>query len=298
MKRWSNFLILFCLILFFSNASAIGNLSSEVLNFWFTQLVPSMFLSIFLIHKCSETSFFSFLSKPFRFLCPILNMDPQSLSFVFACLFIGCPSNVILINQAYQKKRLTQAMALRLLLCTPVATVSFLIMSAGAQMLQSTAAGFVLWLIQLLASFFLLWLTRSISLQMNPIDGSASQKKHPLQGALFQTGSTLFLIGGYLLLFQTIFFLIEPFVPQILRPLIRVLSEFSYGCHLIASSFPFPQAFVMISCLSGFNGFCVQFQALSMSELALPLQHYLLFRLFQALLCLIFALAAVPLLAG
>lgn len=298
MKKWGNFIILCCLIFFFSNASAIGTLSREVLNFWFTQLVPSLFLSIFLIQKCSETSFFTFLSKPFRFLCPILNMDEDSLAFVFSCLFIGCPSNVVLINQAYQSERITQAMAMRLLCCTPAATVSFLIMSAGAQMLQSTQAGLVLWLIQILACFFLLWLTRSVSLQMNPKLKVDTKKKHPFQGALFQTGSILFLIGGYLLLFQTIFFLIEPLFPHPLQPFIRIISEFSYGCHLIAGSFPFPQAFMYISCLCGFNGFCVQFQALSMSELTIPIHQYLMFRIIQAFICLIAASAVLPLLAG
>ncbi len=300
MKNWINFFILFILIFFFSNASAIGTLSREVLTFWFTQLVPSMFLSIFLIQLLSETSFFTFLSQPFQFLCPILKMNEEGLGFVFSCLLIGCPSSVILINQAYQNERITQSMANRLLLCTPVATVSFLVMSVGAQMLQNQTSGIVLWILQIAVSFVLLWLTRSIPLTMNPqiIKKDDSKKKHPISGALFQTGSTLFLIGGYLLMFQTVSFLIEPILPVSWHPFFKIISEFSYGCHLIANSMPFEKAFVYISCLCGFNGLCVQFQALSLSELKIPVHNYFLFRLLQALLCFICGQAVLPLLVG
>ncbi len=295
MKKLENWLILIFLIFYFSNASAIGNLCKEILNFWFMELVPSLFLSIFLIQILSKTSFFTKIGTFFYFLCPVLNLNEEALGFVFSCLFIGAPSSAALIGQAYHNERITQSMAQRLLYSTPVCTISFLLMSAGAQMLHSQKAGLFLWLIQLTASFFLLWSTRSTAVMMTP---ELHQKKHSAASALFQTGSIVFLIGGYLLMFQTLAYLFNLFLPSQMDALIRILSEFSYGCLQISQKFTFEYAFVLISALCGFNGFCVHFQTVSICEMTICYPKYLLYRILQAVLSALFALAVLPLLHG
>lgn len=295
MKKLETFLILLFLILFFSNASTIVNLSSDILQFWFTELVPSLFLSIFIIQLLSATSFFTSFAKGFSFLCPLFNLNEEALGFLFSCLFIGAPSSASLIHEAYQKEQITSQMAQRLFLCTPVSTISFLVMSAGSTMLNSQKAGLILWLIQVLSSFCLVCATKSVPITMNP---SIHQKKHSITSALLKTGSLLFLIGGYLLMFQTLSYLIGLFIPTAFRSPLNILSEFSYGCAQLAERFRFHKAYVLMSALCGFNGFCVHFQSISLSELKVPYLKYLSFRIIQSLLSLGFAIATLPLLDG
>ena len=293
MKRLETVLIFCFLVVFFSNSALIASQSKIMLTFWFESLVPSMFVCIFLIQLLSSTSFFIALSKPFRFLCPLLNLDGDALGLVFSCLLIGAPSSTLLINEAYQKEEISEKMALRLLFSLSVSTVSFLIMSAGTQILKSQSLGVMLWLIQMCSAFVLLWLTRSTPILFTQ---KKTQKKHSFSSALLKTGTTLFLIGGYLLVFQTLCTLVSAPFHQSIQSFIRIISEFSYGCQLIAKLFGTHDAFVLISTLCGFNGLCVQFQSLSMSELKIPVFKYVCFRMLQALLSLVFSAALLPLL--
>ena len=282
------------LILFFSNATAISNLSSDILCFWFEQLVPSLFLSIVLIQLLSETSFFTDLAYLLKGLCPILNVNQEGLGLIISCLLSGSPASVMIIQDAYQSQRITENMALRLFYCTPVATISFLIMQCGP-LLESTKAGFLLWMIQIISSLLLLAMTRKTPILANPVLHK-TEKKHSVTSALCKSGCIVFLIGGYLLMFQTLSYFINLFLPLSYQNFIQIISEFSYGCFLIAEQFPLPIAFVLISTLCGFNGLCVQFQALSISELEGSVFKYLSYRLLQSLIAAFISITVLPLL--
>ena len=161
-------------------------------------------------------------------------------------------------------------------------------------MLHSIQAGWMLWLIQLFCCFVLLFLSRKTPVDMSP--SLKAPKKHSVTSALSKTGFILFLIGGYLLLFQTLTLLIQPVVPTFMQSGLRILSEFSYGCFLISESFSNTIAFVLISALCGFGGFCVQFQAISISEIRIPILKYGAYRILQALLAALISTAVLPLL--
>ncbi|MBP3399357.1 MAG: hypothetical protein J6K75_06340 [Erysipelotrichaceae bacterium] len=296
MKKLENCLILLFLFLFFSQSQQISQTSAIMLDFWFEQLVPSLFLCIFILQLLSSTSFFSEISKPFRFLCPLLNISTEALGLVFSCLLMGAPSSTLLINQAYKQKQITEKMAHRLLCSISVSTISFLIMTIGALMLKDIHLGIYLWIIQILCAFVCLGCTRSVAVIMStPLTNT---KKHSIRSALFQTGSILFMIGGYLLIFQNLAHFILSFIPESFHQFVFIISEFSYGCKLISESFDTSKAFVLISALCGFNGLCVQFQSLSMSELHISIGKYFCFRCFQSLMSLLMASAVILLLHG
>ena len=294
MHKLKHLMMLILLILFYSQADDITKVSKEGLNFWFEQLVPSMFISITVIQWLSQTSFFTWIAQHLRPLCFILNLNEEALGLIISCLLLGCPANVVLINEAYTQQRITEKMVLRLLLCTPVTTISFLIMNAGAMMLNSIWAGFVLWLIQLFGCFVLLLITRGTMIEASP--SLSAQKKHSVTSAFYKSGSILFLIGGYLLMFQTIILLIQPIFPDQIQSLLKILSEFSYGCFLISERFCFSTAFVLMSALCGFNGLCVQFQAISLSEIKIPIFQYGCYRILQGLLATLISITVLPLL--
>ncbi len=288
-------LLFLFVVLFFSNASAISVLSKEILSFWFEQLVPSMFVSIVLIQILSSTSFFTDIAFGLKRLCLVLDVNQEGLGLIISSLLSGSPASVVLINEAVQSQRITEKMAYRLLYCTPVATVSFLIMNVGTQMFNSIKTGILLWLIQIASSLVLLFLTRNTSIIANPIT-EKTQKKHSVTSAIFQSGIIVFLIGGYLLMFQTLSLLISLFLPSSIQNIIKIISEFSYGCFLISEQFDFPIAFVLINALCGFNGFCVQYQAISISELKLSWTRYLGYRVAQSVIASFISTTVLPLL--
>ena len=294
MKILQQISIFLFLILFFSNAAMISNLSSEILTFWFEQLVPSLFISIVLIQILSNTSFFTDIACHLKGLCPILNLNEEGLGLVITCLLSGSPASVIIIQDAYQKQRITEKMALRLFYCTPIATLSFLIMQCG-NLLHNIKAGFLLWVIQMVSTLVLLYLSRKTPIIANPVIDK-TEKKHSVTSALVKSGLIVFLIGGYLLMFQTFSALINLLLPSSYQNFIKIISEFSYGCFLIAEQFPFPIAFLLISALCGFNGLCVQYQALSICELKVSVLRYIIGRLIQSLIATLISITVLPLL--
>lgn len=298
MKKLETVLISLFLLLFFTRAQLIIQTTKDVLAFWFEDLIPSLFPCIFLIHLLSTTSFFPTLAKPFSFLCPLLNLDDNALGLVISCLLMGAPSSTVLINEALKENRITFDMAKRLCCTVSVSSVSFYLVTCGVILLKNQTLGILLWIIQLFVSLLLLMITKKTKIRMI-IQKEAAAKTDAavlIKNALFQTGSILFLIGGYLLIFQTLADLLTSAFPDDVRLFFRIISEFAYGCKIISSSFNQKTAFVLMSTLCGFNGLCLQFQSLSLSEMKLPVIQFVSYRCLQALLCFVTAAAVILLL--
>ena len=97
-------------------------------------------------------------------------------------------------------------------------------------------------------------------------------------------------------MFQTLSLLINLFLPSSIENMMKIISEFSYGCFLISEQFDFTIAFVLINALCGFNGLCVQYQAISISELKLSWTCYLGYRIAQSLIASVISITVLPLL--
>lgn len=112
-----------------------------------------------------------------------------------------------------------------------------------------------------------------------------------LSKAIFESGKTLYLIGGYLMFVMTLTSLLFSFFPEASTLLFRACIEFSSGIVAIASTSLSPLIKLLFtSALLGFGGFCVHMQVMSMLEnVSISYFSYLAYRLFQALLAIALA---------
>ena len=109
--------------------------------------------------------------------------------------------------------------------------------------------------------------------------------------AVKESGLSLYMIGGYLMLFLSISGVLLSFLPEAVALPLRISAEFSSGAVLL-QSLPYASILIqlLLCVLLSFGGFCVHMQIFSMVE-HVPLSYgkFLLFRLLQALFsCLSF----------
>lgn len=292
MKKCISFLLLLLFLLSLFMGQQTFHYTKDALILWFEKLVPSLFISMVLVRLLFEQQIFAYLLKPFApILTKILNIDQNGLSLVVSSILLGYPTSSTFIDQQAKQGLLTHASAKRLLYTCSFATPGFMIMSCGVVLFQSSIIGWKLFAIQLLCGLILLLLTRS-----TPIVSKTDLQKAPsfmqsLSKAIFESGKTLYLIGGYLMFVMTLTSLLFSFFPESFTLLFRACIEFSSGIVAIATTPLSPLIKLLFtSALLGFGGFCVHMQVMSMLEsVSISYFSYLAYRLFQALLAIILA---------
>ncbi len=292
MKKISSFFLLVIFFLSLCMGQLTFTYTKDALILWFEKLVPSLFISMVLVRILFEQQVLQIICKPFHMIIEkIFRIDENSFTLVVSSIFLGYPTGSILIDQQVQQGSLSHQSAKRLLYTCSFATPGFIIMSCGVVLFHSPSIGWKLLFIQLLCGFILLFFTRSVPVISRPTQQKIPTFMQSLSKALLESGKTLYLIGGYLMLFMTLTSLIFHFLPEPLSFFLRSLSEFSSGIISIAST-SLPQAckLIFISMLLGFGGCCVHMQVMNMLEaIHIPYYKYFLYRLAQAILSGIFA---------
>lgn len=287
MKKAASFLILLIFALVLSFGSLSYQISLDALTIWFEKLVPSMFAVLVLVKMLFEQGVLQWLARPIGFLlAPVFHIEADSFAYVLASIFLGFPAGASFINQEVEAQHLQPQEGQRLIYTCSFATPGFVIMSCGAVLFQSTWIGFQLFLIQILTGLILLILTRKTW-----IHGSFSHRNSPslmtsLKKAIQESGITLYMIGGYLMLFMSIAAILVQFVPESMQMPLRILSEFSSGTVLL-STLPMTRFAILVMCcmLLSFGGLCVHMQVMSMAKAThLRYSSYLGYRMLQALL--------------
>ena len=130
------------------------DVTSEALQFWFNNLVPSLFVEMVLLSVCLDFQVFN----SFRFLtCPLqklLSINLDGLTLLFSCLLLGAPSGAALINHMVKEHRLSQDEARRMISCCCLPTPSFTILTCGTLFLNSTRFSVMIYSIELLPLIF------------------------------------------------------------------------------------------------------------------------------------------------
>ncbi len=287
MKKLSSFLLLTLFFLSLSMGQQTFAYTKEALILWFEKLVPSLFISMVLVRVLFEQHILQTICRPFQtIITRVFRIDQNSFTLVVSSIFLGYPTGSILIDQQIQQGTLNHHSAKRLLYTCSFATPGFIIMSCGVVLFHSSVIGWKLLFIQLICGFLLLFFTRSIPVHSKPQLQKPPTFMQSLSKALLESGKTLYLIGGYLMLFMTLTSLLFHFLPEPFSFFLRSISEFSSGIMSIAStSLPQPIKLVFISMLLGFGGCCVHMQVMSMLEaIHISYNKYFLYRLIQALL--------------
>lgn len=292
MKKCISFLLLLLFLLSLFMGQQTFQYTQDALILWFEKLVPSLFISMVLVRLLFEQQIFTYLLKPFApILTKILNIDQNGLSLVVSSILLGYPTSSTFIDQQAKQGLLTHTSAKRLLYTCSFATPGFMIMSCGVVLFQSSIIGWKLFAIQLLCGFILLLLTRSTSIVSKTTLQKTPSFMKSLSKAIFESGKTLYLIGGYLMFVMTLTSLLFSFFPESSTLLFRACIEFSSGIVAVATTSLSPLIKLLFtSALLGFGGFCVHMQVMSMLEnVSISYFSYLAYRLFQALLAVALA---------
>lgn len=286
MKRIVSFCILLLFVLVLTFGSLSYQISLDALVIWFEKLVPSMFAVMVLVKVIFHQGILHYLAKPIGYLlAPIFHIEADSFAYVVASIFLGFPAGANFINQEVEEGHLQEKEGRRLIYTCSFATPGFVIMSCGAVLFQSTQIGFQLFFIQLLSGFVLLFFSRSTWICASCTHDTSASLIITLKTAIQESGITLYMIGGYLMLFMSVSAILVQFVPDCLQLPLRILAEFSSGTVLL-SALPCTRfgILVLTSMLLSFGGFCVHMQVMSMANhTSIQYVNYLGFRILQTL---------------
>lgn len=262
--------------------------SKEALILWFETLVPSMLCVMVLVRVIFAYGGLALLAKPFAFfLAKPLNMSRKSFVYVMAMLLLGFPAGAAFINGEVKKGCLNQKEGARLLYACSFATPGFIIMTLGNAVFNNIKIGLFLFVIQFISGLCLLFITRKQPIDAKPdLNNQKLVFAHVLAQAIKDSGITLYMMGGYLMLCMSCIPLLTRLLPELFAFPLIVISEFSSGCIKLAS-LPLSDwsLLVLIGMLLSFGGLCVHMQIMCMSEdIAPDYRKYLCYRILQVLL--------------
>lgn len=276
----------FILTLIFGNITFQS--AFDALMIWFEKLIPSMFISMVLVRILYKQHIFHHFSL--SFLCRLTNIDRKCFPLVICSMFLGFPTGALFVDEALAKGHIDDVSAKRLIYTCSFATPGFVIMSCGYVLYGSLTIGFLLFLTQVISGFLLLFFTRHTHIRAitNSSTISSSLIKD-CASAMVESGKSLYMIGGYLMLFTSITSVLFSFLPQHMAVPLRIVSEFSSGIILLSSLDLTTPILLLGTCaLLSFGGFCVHMQVISMVDhCKLSYAKFLLYRILQSCISLL-----------
>lgn len=284
-------LLALCIGIIFVLLLSYGSLNYEMsklaLTIWFEKLVPSMFGIMVLVKLMFYTGILQIIAYPFGVvLGRLFRIEPDSFLYVIAMIFLGFPAGAAFIADQVSQQRLEERAGKRLINTCSFATPGFVIMTCGSVLFHSVRIGFLLFLIQVISGLLLLLFTRKTVIHKTSLSTSSMPFMSALSKSMLESGTTLYMIGGYLMLCMSMFSVLTQFLPISFQLPIRILSEFSSGAVLLSeTSLSLKLQLVLLSMLLSFGGLCVHMQVMSMgSSCHLSYRSYCQYRIIQALL--------------
>lgn len=285
MKKFTSLLLFAVFLLTLCFGTLTLQSAQNALSIWFEKLVPSMLISMVLVRLLYKEQAFDHL--PSFGLAALFGLDHGAWGLVLCSMFLGFPTGSVFVDEAVADGVLQEQDARRLIYCCCFPTPGFVILSCGIVFFQSLMIGILLFALQLLSGLLLLLFTRRhrIHTRIQTVSSSSSFM-HNLSSAITESGISLYMIGGYLMLFMSITTVLFSFLPPSFSFIVSSLAEFSSGIVLIHGAELIPLQKLLLTCfLLGFAGFCVHMQIMSMVEhVRLRYSVFLLFRIAQGLL--------------
>lgn len=286
MKHTLNLCLLICLVLSLWYGPKTFILCKDALLLWFETLVPSLFISMVIIRMLYKRNAFQCIS--FSWIKNIFHMDTDAIPIVICTMLLGFPAGASFVDQLCASHILNKDGGHRLVLSCCYATSGFVIMTCGSVLFQSIAIGYLLFIAQIIAGLSIFFCHRHTYIHV--YKKHTAIEKQPfmqqLAQAISESGISLYMIGGYLMLFMTITALLFSFLPETISMPLRIVAEFSSGTALI-QQLPYStfQLAILTCMLLGFGGFCVHMQIYSMCEhISLSYLRFFIIRLIQAIL--------------
>lgn len=286
MKRYNYFftliLVMFLTIFSFFHMFTIVQVSREVIEIVFNNLLPSLLPFMILTSLCLNLGildiFSYFIQKPFYYL---FSLTPMMSSLYFVSFFCGYPTNVKLIKEAYELSYIDINELQHLLHIASFSSISFIFVSL------KTSHSLILFISHLIPSlvFALFYKHEKQFITFN--DAIQVMKKPHLsfvkafKKSIISSLYAFIFILGYMLIFQFIgSFLEDTFSCDIFIDTIKGIMEFSSGSlHLVGQSLP------LVSFFLSFSGLSVMMQADNLlEEIPYSFKKYFFMRLYHGIL--------------
>lgn len=283
MRRYELLFLMVLLIGILLCGAQVHESCQRAMNLWWNNLIPGMLLPMILIRLIQARGGFDHLKL--ALFNKLFNMENNGFACFMCALLLGFPNGALFIDELYENGQINSEGAKRMIKCCSFPTTGFVILSLGTALYRSAKIGWTLYSIQILSGLILLALTRKTK-----VCPAAPRNNMPtffpaLTDAILKSGRAMFLIGIYLMMFLSIFHLVQCILPGSLSLPLQIISEFSNGCIMLAqSSLPLKLQLTCISALLGFGGLCVHMQVLSSLRIHIPYHQFLCYRICQAII--------------
>lgn len=285
-----NYVLTAAIGLFFTVSIWMGRItldaSYQAMTVWWTVLVPSLLIPTVCLRMMRSYHVIDVWLSRLPDLT-WLRINANTYCYLIWGWLLGFPNFAVILDEDVCQGRLDEASAKRLLLSISSCTIPFAVLTLGVAQLDDLAKGCLLWLVQLLSNVILLVATRQI-----PLHAVAPRSATPafiptLKHHIAAVGTTLFYIGGYMLICMVALDYAAPVLPHAWLVQLAPIVEFSSGLlRAIPVWIQTPLALPLISAGLGFGGLCVHAQNYAfLQHIRLPYRQYLCARSFQAVLC-------------
>lgn len=285
MKRYNYFftliLVTFLTVFSFFHMFTIVQISREVIEIVFNNLLPSLLPFMILTSLCLNLGildiFSYFIQKPFYYL---FSLTPMMSSLYFVSFFCGYPTNVKLIKEAYELSYINLDELQHLLHIASFSSISFVFVSL------KTPYSFILFISHIIPSLIFalfyqhknqyITLKYAIDVMKKPHLSFVKAFKKSIISSLY----AFVFILGYMLIFQFIgSFLEDVFGCNLFIDILKGIMEFSSGSlHLVQQSLP------LVSFFLSFSGLSVMMQADNLLEdIPYSFKKYVFVRLYHGL---------------
>lgn len=310
------FVLFILALLIFSNSNIVATKSG--LNLWVNSVVPSLFPFLVATELLSYTSVVTFLGRKLdKFMWPIFNMPGTAAYPLVLGMISGYPIGAKTVCSLYSQGLFTKKEAEILLAYTNNSGPLFIIGTVGISMFGSSTIGFILLFTHILASIsvgiifgkFL----KSEKRMTNADFKKMSNKKvtfsslgEVLSNSIINSIKTIFMIGGFVVIFSVIisilrqsgainllsnifshFFSNSEFISGIFTGII----ELTNGLNVVSNIHIKELSVNILICafLLGFAGLSIMFQILSIiSKERLSIKPYIIGKVLQGILATLY----------
>ena len=176
----------------------------------------------------------------------------------------GFPVGARLVSNLYETELITDKTAVRMLYYTVNPAPAFLIIAVGEVMLNSKAFGTVLYLSNITASLLICFIMSFYEKSEPKILKTVSRKRESaceiFVNSVTEAATSIISVCGFVILFSSLSEVLKTVLTFKFSEYIISLTEISQGAPLVAKNV------IFLSFLTGFSGFCVHFQVLSVAK--------------------------------
>lgn len=266
----------------------IGDAVRSALRLCVDTLIPSLFPLAVLSSWATRSGAAERIFYPWSIsLGKLMRTDPKAVPAVFLGILGGYPIGALCLQQLREEGSVTRADAERLAACCTNAGPAFLVSVAGRQMLGSMTAGFLLLLVQTVASLLTMLLLRPNEAYKRTeyTPGKSKQMISSVPVSIAAASASMLNITGFVVISSVICRIVQRFTNNhSAAGILSGIIEVTNGLRAVSALSYTPSVmFILYSAMLGFSGLCVHLQVASVFlPSSIGLRNYFTGKLFHA----------------